>query len=234
MRTRLDDAGAVGVVPVRGVDELQIWPEQPLAFEHFDDALAAGVDGDRQLKLHRLEVASHRRERDRAARRRAQAARRHSKCEQAFVRIPFAVPAREVGDVHHLVGRRAALKGAVGEARADTGVDERAQIGVGMPGGTDVVRPVVHGGNARIDEFGGAKPNAAVGVLWCVLAAERQHGREIALFRALAHNVAAGAVPEVIVGVDQPGSAIMPRPSSACAPGAARSVPTATISPLRT
>ena len=40
----------VGVVPGAGVDELDIGPEQTFPLQDLDDALAAGVERDRQLQ----------------------------------------------------------------------------------------------------------------------------------------------------------------------------------------
>ena len=208
MRARLDDAGAVGVVPVARVDELDVRSEQPFAFQNFDDALAAGVQRDRQLEAtRRVPVAVDGCHGDCAARRRAHAARRHAERQQSVIRVDLPLPmqAFEVGNVHRIVRRRAALVGAVGEAAANARVHERADIGVGVLGAADVVRPVVHRGDARIDQLGAAEPHAAISVLGRILLAQGEHGREIALLRPLLDDIAAGAVPQVIVGVDEPG-----------------------------
>ena len=69
----------------------------------------------------------------------------------------------------------------------------------------DIVRPIVYGGNAGKDQLGAAEQHAAIRVLWCVLFAECQYRREIALLGPFLHDTAAGAIPEVIVGVDEAG-----------------------------
>ena len=49
----------------------------------------------------------------------------------------------------------------------------------------------LHRGDARIDELGAGKPHPVKGVLWRILLAEREHGREVALLRAFHDSAAA-------------------------------------------
>jgi hypothetical protein len=67
------------------------------------------------------------------------------------------------------------------------------------------MRPVVHGGDAGMDELGAGEPHPVIGVVRRILLAEREHGREVALLRALHDGAAAGRVPEMVVSVDEPG-----------------------------
>src|SRR6185295_17675059 len=71
-----------------------------------------------------------------------------AECDEPVVRmrLPVPVQTRKVGEIDRLVAGLA-LRGAVGEARAEPGFPERAQIRRGVFGSADVVAPVVDGGD---------------------------------------------------------------------------------------
>ena len=79
------------------------------------------------------------------------------------MRRPVAVQAFEIGETDARAVRHA-LRAAIGETRAQPGLLERAQIGLGIIEAADVVAPVVHEGDAGIDRLGGREPRALIHV----------------------------------------------------------------------
>src|SRR5262245_6626260 len=91
----------------------------------------------------------------------------------------------------------------VREPAADAAVRQRAQLRAGMLRAAYVVRPIVHHCHAGIDHLGAPETNATVGVLRRILLAQCENRGEIAFLRPLFHQVAARAVPDVIVRINE-------------------------------
>ena len=167
----------------------------------------AGVDRDRQAELlERPRIRRARRSRGTALagrlppwpRQATPSAIRPSLeyCAQSF--FSFSRSGRSIGDVHVV-----ALLWPVGEARAEPGLLQRAQIGPRVVGAPDIVAPVVHEGDAGIDRLGGGEPRALVDVVRRAQFAEQQRGAEIAVVGLLARHAAEQRVPHVPVRLDQ-------------------------------
>ena len=108
----------------------------------------------------------------------------------------------EVGEVDRLA-RRVRLRRAVGEAAADAGFPERAQVGVGEFGPADVVAPVVHEGDAAVQRLRGGEPGALVHVLGEIDLAEGGRSREVAVLALVARHAAQERVPHVPMRLDE-------------------------------
>ena len=165
---------------------------------------AAGVLGDRQAEaagvLPFFTVNLRRRV--------AGAARREAHGQQAVVRCaePFALHPRDVVEVGGLFGLLLQVAAvAVGKARANAAVAQRAQVGVGVPAVDNVMRPIVNRRQSGIDRFGNAEPGAVVGVLGRHHRSEPAHDRKI-IEVAVGDHAAGEAAPEMKMGIDEAGA----------------------------
>ncbi|HEX9353609.1 MAG TPA: hypothetical protein VF933_07310 [Streptosporangiaceae bacterium] len=166
----LDDFRGGGAV---GVHHLQVRPEQAARGQRGDlpgrGRRPGGVHGDREAQLaggRDLLLVDGRRHPHRGVAA-AWAPAGHSECEQSAgtrAGLPVPVLRAQPAGVHDLVvgvpGRV-----AVGVPGPQPGFGQRAQLSLGVGGPADVVRPVVHRGDARVDGLGAGQQGALVVVL---------------------------------------------------------------------
>src|SRR5205807_2377498 len=117
---------------------------------------------------------------DRARRAGGHTAPREAEAQEAFagILVPLAVAALEILEIDRLRAGLA-LRRAVGEAPAQAGLAQRAQVGVRVIRAADVVAPVVHEGDAGVDRLRAAETRTLVHVIGGVGLAEIERGREV-------------------------------------------------------
>src|SRR4030095_11752512 len=91
---------------------------------------------------------------------------------------------------------------SVGESRADTAIPQRAQVGVGVSTGYNVVRPVMNRRQAGVDRLGDSQFSASVGIFRRHDRPAPAHTREI-IENTISDNAASEATPEMKMGIDK-------------------------------
>ena len=144
--------------------ELYVRPEHAVAVEHTHDARAGMHCNGQDEMANGFELPPQNIDGNDAARIGNGRAQRCSKSQQAAIAGPVALDAREVVEIHR-IGKCEILPPAVGEMCAYACRTKRIHFRIGVMGRSNIMRPVVHRGDARRERLGNAEPDRAARVL---------------------------------------------------------------------